>query len=192
VLRREARRRRRQVDLRARGTISVNRQRGKHEEHPLQGDGDDKRDRLPPPMLIRSSGGHCQLGCAWLRSVLGRGRGWQLGFVVAVSSLYRGHRYPVEIISRCVWLYHRFPLSYREIEEMMAERGVIVSYETIRKWCRKFGPMFAQGLRRRRPRPGDKWHLDEVFCTINGKRQYLWQAVDQDGKCPGHPGHVPA
>jgi putative transposase len=67
--------------------------------------------------------------------------------VVAVSSLYRGHRYPVEIISHCVWLYHRFPLSYREIEEMMAERGVIVSSEAIRKWCRKFGPVFARDLR---------------------------------------------
>jgi putative transposase len=97
------------------------------------------------------------------------------------SSTYKGHRYPPEIISHCVWLYHRFPLSFREIEEMMMERGVIVSYETIREWCRKFGQAYAQGLRRRQPRRGDKWHLDEVFLTINGKRQYLWRAVDQDG-----------
>ena len=97
------------------------------------------------------------------------------------SSTYKGHRYPPEIISHCVWLYHRFPLSFREIEEMMMERGVIVSYETIREWCRKFGQAYAQGLRRRQPRRGDKWHLDEVFLTINGKRQYLWRAVDQNG-----------
>jgi hypothetical protein len=73
------------------------------------------------------------------------------------SSLYRGHRYPVEIISHCVWLYHRFPLSLREVQEMMAERGVIVSYEIIRAWSQKFGHAYANGLRRRRPRPGDKW-----------------------------------
>ena len=97
------------------------------------------------------------------------------------SSLYKGHRYPAEIISHCVWLYHRFPLSFREVEEMMMERGIIVSYETIRGWCRKFGQTYADGLRRRRPRPGDKWHLDEVFIKINGKSHYLWRAVDQDG-----------
>ena len=94
---------------------------------------------------------------------------------------YTGHRYPAEIIAHCVWLYHRFPLSFREVEELMLVRGVIVSYETIRQWCAKFGPVYAAGLRRRQPRPGDKWHLDEVFLTINGRRQYLWRAVDQDG-----------
>ena len=94
---------------------------------------------------------------------------------------YKGHRYPAEIIAHCVWLYHRFPLSFREVEELMLVRGVIVSYETIRQWCAKFGPVYAAGLRRRQPRPGDKWHLDEVFLTINGRRQYLWRAVDQDG-----------
>ena len=80
-----------------------------------------------------------------------------------------------------MWLYHRFPLSFREVEELMLVRGVIVTYETIRQWCAKFGPDYAGRLRRRRPRPGDKWHLDEVFVTINGRRQYLWRAVDQDG-----------
>jgi putative transposase len=80
-----------------------------------------------------------------------------------------------------VWLYHRFPLSFREVEEMMMARGVLVTYETIRGWCHKFGQSYANGLRRRRPWPGDKWHLDEAFITINGKRQYLWRAVDQDG-----------
>ena len=94
---------------------------------------------------------------------------------------YKGHRYPAEIIAHCVWLYHRFPLSFREVEELMLVRGVIVTYETIRQWCAKFGPAYAAGLRRRQPRPGDKWHLDEVFLTINGRRQYLWRAVDQDG-----------
>jgi putative transposase len=80
-----------------------------------------------------------------------------------------------------VWLYFRFPLSYREVEELMLQRGVIVSYETVRRWCVKLGRAYADGLRRRRPRPGDKWHLDEVFIKINGVRQYLWRAVDQDG-----------
>ena len=79
---------------------------------------------------------------------------------------YKGHRYPAEIIAHCVWLYHRFPLSFREVEELLLVRGVIVSYETIRQWCAKFGPVYAAGLRRRQPRPGDKWHLDEVFVTI--------------------------
>ena len=78
---------------------------------------------------------------------------------------YKGHRYPAEIIAHCVWLYHRFPLSFREVEELMLVRGVIVTYETIRQWCAKFGPVYAAGLRRRQPRPGDKWHLDEVFLT---------------------------
>jgi putative transposase len=80
-----------------------------------------------------------------------------------------------------VWLYHRFPLILREVQEMMMARGVLVTYETIGQWCRKFGQTFANGLCRRRPRPGDKWHLDEVLLTINGKRQYLWRAVDQHG-----------
>ena len=94
---------------------------------------------------------------------------------------YKGHRYPVEIINHCVWLYFRFPLSLREVEELMLVRGVAVSYETIRRWCAKFGQAYANQLRRRRPRPGDKWHLDEVFVGINGRLCYLWRAVDQHG-----------
>ncbi len=94
---------------------------------------------------------------------------------------YKGHRYPAEIIAHCVWMYHRLPLSLREVEELMGVRGVIVTYESIRQWCAKFGPVYAAGLRRRQPRPGDTWHLDEVFLTINGRRHYLWRAVDQDG-----------
>jgi putative transposase len=94
---------------------------------------------------------------------------------------YKGFRFPVEVISHCVWLYYRFPLSFREVEEMMLARGVTVSHETIRQWTGKFGQAYANALRRRRARPGDKWHLDEVFITINGKTHYLWRAVDQDG-----------
>ncbi|MFJ8856483.1 IS6 family transposase [Streptomyces sp. NPDC102437] len=94
---------------------------------------------------------------------------------------YKGHRYPVEIIAHCVWLYHRFPLSFREVEELMLERGVFVSYETVRRWCAKFGQAYAGALRHRQPRPGDKWHLDEVFIKINGEQKYLWRAVDADG-----------
>jgi putative transposase len=99
----------------------------------------------------------------------------------AIVPSYKGFRFPVEIISHCVWLYHRFPLSFREVEEMMMERGVVVSHETVRQWCAKFGQTYANQLRRRRPRPGDTWHLDEVFIKIQGKTHYLWRAVDQDG-----------
>ncbi len=80
-----------------------------------------------------------------------------------------------------MWLYFRFLLSYRDVEELLAERGIAVSYETIRRWCRKFGQAFADGLRRRRPHPGDKWHLDEVQLKINGQKHWLWRAVDRDG-----------
>ncbi len=97
------------------------------------------------------------------------------------SSIYRRHRFPGEIISHCVWLYYRFSLSYRDIEEMMAQRGVRVSYESIRQWCLKFGQTIAEELRRRRPQPGDKWHLDEVYLKINGRTHYLWRTVDQEG-----------
>jgi putative transposase len=94
---------------------------------------------------------------------------------------YTHHRFPAEIISHAVWLYFRFCLSYRDVEELLFARGIMVTYEAIRKWCRKFGQSYANELRYRRPRPGDKWHLDEVFLTINGERHYLWRAVDQDG-----------
>jgi putative transposase len=94
---------------------------------------------------------------------------------------YRGYRYPVEIISHAVWLYFRFHLSLRDVEELLAERGVTVTYETIRAWCARFGPSYAAGLRRRRARPSDKWHLDEVQLKIKGKRHWLWRAVDKHG-----------
>src|SRR4029453_11979281 len=94
---------------------------------------------------------------------------------------YPHHRFPAELMSHGVWLYFRFCLSYRDVEELLFARGVIVTYEAIRKWYRKFGQAYAQQRRRRRPRPGDTWHLDEGFLTINGERHYLWRAVDQDG-----------
>jgi putative transposase len=97
------------------------------------------------------------------------------------DSAYRGHRFPKEIISHCIWLYFRFSVSFRDVEELMAARGVLLSYETVRRWCDKFGRSYAAGLRRRRARTGDKWHLDEVFLKINGVTHYLWRAVDQNG-----------
>ena len=95
------------------------------------------------------------------------------------NGCYHGYRFPSEIISHAVWLYHRFCLSFRDVEELLAERGIIVSYETIRQWCRKFGPHYARKLKRRQGRLGDIWHLDELIVNIQGKRHYLWRAVDQ-------------
>ena len=94
---------------------------------------------------------------------------------------YKRHRFPQEIISNAVWLYFRFPLSLRLVEEMLLERGIVVSYETIRRWGRKFGPAYAKQLRRRRPSRQDVWHLDEVVISIAGKKHWLWRAVDQNG-----------
>ena len=95
---------------------------------------------------------------------------------------YRGFRFPAEIISHAVWLYHGFSLSLREVELILAQRGIVVSYESIRAWGLRFGRAFATTLKRRRPQPGDKWHLDEVFIRIRGERHYLWRAVDQHGR----------
>ena len=95
---------------------------------------------------------------------------------------YRGYRFPAEIISHCVWLYFRFCLSFRDGQEMMLERGVVVSHEAIGLWSLKFGAEFARRLRHRRGKCGDIWHLDEVFCKINGTLVYLWRAVDQEGE----------
>ncbi|MFB7225646.1 IS6 family transposase [Streptomyces sp. NPDC056227] len=94
---------------------------------------------------------------------------------------HRRFRFPREVIAHCVWLYHRFALSLRDVEELMLERGTEVSHETIHQWTRRFGPVYANALRRCRPKPGDKWHLDEVFVKIQGRQRYLWRAVDQDG-----------
>jgi len=94
---------------------------------------------------------------------------------------YQRHRFPAEIISHAVWLYHRFCLSFREVEELLAERGITLTYETVRQWCQKFGPEYAKKLKKRQGRLGDTWHLDEVFVSIQGEQQYRWRAVDQDG-----------
>jgi putative transposase len=96
---------------------------------------------------------------------------------------YQRHRFPSEIISHAVWLYHRFCLSFREVEELLAKRGISVTYETVRQWCQKFGPDYARKLKKRQGRLGDTWHIDEVFVSIQGQRHYLWRAVDQDGDC---------
>jgi putative transposase len=86
---------------------------------------------------------------------------------------YKGYRFPPEIIGHCVWLYFRFSLSFRDVEEIMAKRGVVLTYETIRQWCLKLGQQYANELKHRRSQPGDKWHLDEVFLKINGTQHYL-------------------
>jgi putative transposase len=101
--------------------------------------------------------------------------------MTAEPSTYPGHRFPAAIISYAVWLYHVFGLSLRDVELMLAERGVTVTRESVRQWCIKFGADFARKLRRRRPKPGDIWHLDEVYLRINGALHYLWRAVDQNG-----------
>ena len=95
---------------------------------------------------------------------------------------YRRHRFPPPIIQHAIWLYLRFTLSYRDVEELLAERGLEVSYETVRRWVLKFGSRFARRLRRSRPRPSDRWHLDEMVVRIAGKRMYLWRAVDHEGE----------
>ena len=95
--------------------------------------------------------------------------------------IYAGHRYPAEIISYAIWLYFRFPLSLRMVKEMLAARGISVTHETIRRWGLKFGREFANRIRQRAPRRGDKWHLDEVVISFAGKKHWLWRAVDQHG-----------
>jgi transposase len=95
---------------------------------------------------------------------------------------YRRHRFPPEIIQHAIWLYLRFTLSYRDVEELLAERGLDISYETVRRWVLKFGPAIARRLRQRRPRPSNRWHLDEMVVRIAGERLYLWRAVDDEGE----------
>ncbi|QND62033.1 IS6 family transposase [Mesorhizobium huakuii] len=94
---------------------------------------------------------------------------------------YKRHRFPPQIIAHAVWLYYRFPMSLRLVEEMLLERGIVVSYETIRRWGIKFGPHYTRRLRRKQPSRNDVWHLDEVVITITGRKHWLWRAVDQDG-----------
>ena len=94
---------------------------------------------------------------------------------------YKGFRFPSEMISHAVWLYFRFSLSYRDGEDLLAQRGIILTYEMVRQWCLKVGQSYANELRRRRPRCGDKWYLDEMVLTIRGQKHSLWRAVDQEG-----------
>src|SRR6267142_2022015 len=95
---------------------------------------------------------------------------------------YRRHRFPPPVIQHAIWLYLRFTLSYRDVEELLAERGLEVSYETVRRWVLKFGSRIARRLRRSRPRPTDRWHLDEMVVRIAGRQMYLWRAVDHEGE----------
>src|SRR5215208_5548002 len=99
----------------------------------------------------------------------------------STKSPYAGYRFPPEVISHAVWLYFRFPLSLRMVDELLAARGITVRHETVRQWARKFGQAFANQIRHRLPRAGDKWHLDEVEVKIAGQKHWLWRAVDQDG-----------
>ena len=99
-----------------------------------------------------------------------------------MNTTYKRHRFPIEIISYCVWLYYTFPLSFRDIQKMMLYRGISVTYESIRKWCLKFAQSYANQIRRKRPKAADKWHLDEVVIKIKGKQFYLWRAVDKNGQ----------
>ncbi|MFK0693246.1 IS6 family transposase [Mesorhizobium sp. IMUNJ 23033] len=101
--------------------------------------------------------------------------------MVEACATYKNHRFPIEIVAHAVWLYYRFGLSLRDVEEMLLERGIVVSYETIRRWGKKHSPDYARRLRRKAPSKDDVWHLDEVAVRINGRRCWLWRAVDQDG-----------
>jgi putative transposase len=95
---------------------------------------------------------------------------------------FKRHRFPAEVIRYAVWLYFRFTLSFRDVEELLAQRGIEVSYETIRCWTIKFGPQIARNLKRRRPAPSPRWHLDEMVCNVGGRRMYLWRAVDDESE----------
>ena len=95
---------------------------------------------------------------------------------------YKGYRFPPEIIQQAIWLYLRFTLSFRDVEDLLAERGIMVSYETVRRWVNHFGPKIAADLRKRRPKPHTTWHLDEVYLKIDGRLVYLWRAVDAEGE----------
>ena len=136
-------------------------------------------------MYRRALGENPQLGVVKLR------RKWDSSPMTSQSPSYHGCRFPPETISHAVWLYHRFGLSLRDVEDLFAERRITVTYESIRQWCRTLGLDDARRLRRRRGRMGDTWYLDEVFVRIRGRQQYLWRAVDEDGDvmpCSCSPG----
>jgi len=102
-----------------------------------------------------------------------------------VTISFKRHRFPAHVIQRAVWLYLRFTLSLRDVEELMAREGIDVSYETVRCWTKKFGPRIAETLRLARPAPSPRWHMDEMVCRVGGKRTYLWRAVDDEGEVLG-------
>lgn len=116
----------------------------------------------------------------WSGGIVTETQGWVRSSMMPIS--YARYRFPPAIIQHAVWLYLRFTLSYRDIEDLLAERGLDISYETVRRWVAKFGPLFARELRRRRPRPTGRWHMDEMVVTIAGKRFWLWRAVDSEGE----------
>jgi transposase-like protein len=143
-------------------------------------DGDDPLSgMLHGELLLRqaASRGHCHVE----GSLAGKGRLSQDGEMTAEPATYPGYRFPAEVIRHAVWLYHLFSLSSQDVELLFAERGLAVSHESIRRWCLRFGADFAAKLRKRRPKPGDTWHMDEVYLKINGELFYLWRAVDQHG-----------
>ena len=115
------------------------------------------------------------------RSALARLDLWRLSSMMTKIS-YAGYRFPPVIIQQAIWLYARFTLSFRDVEDLLAERGIAVSYETVRRWVNHFGPRIAADLRKRRPKPHTTWHLDEVYLKIDGRLVYLWRAVDSEGK----------
>src|SRR5918911_3294553 len=129
-------------------------------------------------MEEKQGGGHRQVSVRWL--AWRWGAGYRAGMMPTKPS-YAGHRFSPEVIGHAVRLYFRFPLSLRMVEEMLAARGITVSHGTVRQWARKFGQGFANQIRRRLPRAGDEWHLDEVAITIAGRKHRLWRAVDRDG-----------
>ena len=139
----------------------------------------DNRQRLAaqfddPVGSVANAGLGRQGALSGWQSLLGRG---SLSAMARAPNPYRGFRYPAEVIEHAVWLYHCFSLSLRDVETILAARGIVVSYESVREWGLRFGRQFANELKRRRPKPGDKWHLDEVFIRIGGKQHYLWRAI---------------
>jgi putative transposase len=130
------------------------------------------------PLISRST--RVSLGIVTAIRACGRAGGSLAKAMTKIS--YSRYRFPPEIIQHAIWLYYRFTLSFRDVEDLLAERGIIVSYETIRRWVNHFGPRVAADLRKRRPRPHATWHLDEVYLKINGRMVYLWRAVDAEGE----------
>jgi putative transposase len=122
----------------------------------------------------------CSVGTVTVTHWLGMDGPYSISLMDKLT--YRRHRFPSIVIQQAVWLYFRFALSYRDVEDMLAERGIDVSYETVRRWALKFGAIIARKLRRGRSRPHGRWHLDEVFVSINGRQLYVWRAVDSEGE----------